>query len=458
MAASRKSTPLRPEPDLLQAVLEALQPFAGQRCVVGLSGGLDSVVLLDLAARVAPQLDILLSAIHVNHQLSPHADAWQQFCLQRASSLGISCQARKVSLQRKGGNSLEAVARDARYAVYRQSDADVILLAHHLDDQCETLLLRLLRGTGIHGLGAMPQTRPLGDTGKIVLRPLLQYRRSELVAYADSRSLTHIHDESNDQLHFRRNWLRHHLLPQLEQTYPGYRQQLQAASQHARESADLLDELAQADCVGDPVAGWLDLQALLHLSPARQRNLLRWFLRHWLLVPSAAELQQLQQQMLHARADAAPQVQLGDYRLRRFQGRMYLQRRLNSPVPCPVITDLQLTSPGIHPLPGWGGALRLTETCGAGVAANWLYGCRLRVGRRNGGERIRPAPGAATRLLKHLLQEAAVPPWLRPGLPLLWLGDQLVIVPGVASAAGFQAGTGEAGVHIEWLPDIRSSA
>ena len=435
-------------------MLDALRPFAGQRCVVGLSGGLDSVVLLDLAARTAPQLEIQLSAVHVNHQLSPHAGAWQQFCLQLASSLGISCHAHKVSLQRKGGNSLEAVARDARYAVYRQCDADVILLAHHLDDQCETLLLRLLRGTGIHGLGAMPQSRPLDDAGKIVLRPLLQHRRSELVAYADTRSLTHIHDESNEQLHFRRNWLRHRLLPELEQAYPGYRQQLQAASRNARESADLLDELAQADCVGDPAAGWLDLQAMLPLSPARQRNLLRWFLRHWLLAPSAAELQQLQQQMLHAREDAIPQLDLGDYRLRRFQGRMYLQRRLGSPAPCPVIADLQLTSPGIHPLPGWGGTLRLTETCGAGVTASWLYGSRLRVSRRNGGERIRPAPAAATRPLKLLLQEAAVPPWLRPGLPLLWQGDQLVIVPGIAAAADVLAGIGEAGVHVEWLPDI----
>ncbi len=453
MAGSRKLPPLLPELQRIEScVTAALQPFAGRRCVVGLSGGLDSVVLLDLLARIAPRFALQLSALHVNHQISPNADNWQQFCQQLAHVYSIPLQVRRVQLRRSGGESLEAVARTARYAAYHAADADLILLAHHLDDQCETMLLRLLRGAGTHGLAAMPDSRPLDHADKLLLRPLLQIPREQLKTYAHAAGLRWIDDESNDDTRYRRNWLRHELLPRIEQVFPAYRRQLRQAAQHSRESADLLDELAAQDFHGELAEGWLELAALLPLSPARQRNLLRWFLRQRDVTPSAAVLEQLQQQMLQARVDAEPQIRIGGWLAERYRERMYLRRMAVEPR-CPPQTGIDLLGRTEAVFPEWQGRLVMTARVGQGVGLRWLSAHRLDMRKRVGGERLRPILGGAQRQLKHLLQEAAIPPWRRNTLPLLWIGDRLVAVPGVTVAAEFQASAGEDGVQICWQHD-----
>lgn len=452
--ASRKSLPLQPDiHPLLQRLTAELAPFSGRSCALGLSGGLDSVVLLDLLAQVAPQLGLQLSAIHVNHQISRFAGQWQQFCCELTQQYGIPLQVRKVTLHRQGGESLEAVARDARYQAYAGLNTDVVLLAHHLDDQCETLMLRLLRGAGVHGLTGMPQQRPLASSSATLLRPLLGATRAELQCYAEQRGLRWINDDSNDDVRFRRNWLRHQLLPQIETVFPAYRRQLSQASQHLGDAAQLLDEMAAADFIGDLADARIDLRPLLLLNEPRQRNLLRWFLRQNGVMASTLLLEQLRQQILFAADDAEPLVQIGDWNAERYRDAMYLYRRQQLDVP-PAVTLVWQGEAEIA-VPEWGGRLLFSPGYGLqAVSAKQLQSAPIQLRPRLGGERLRPAAKAANRQLKHLLQEAGIPPWRRRFLPLIWQKECLIAVPALAVAAEFQASDTADGVEIIWEPSL----
>lgn len=452
MAASRKSLPLQPDiHPLLQRLTAALAPFSGRSCAIGLSGGLDSVVLLDLLAQIAPQLALRLSAIHVNHQISRFAGQWQQFCCELTQQYAIPLQIRQVTLQRRGGESLEAVARDARYHAYAELNVDVLLLAHHLDDQCETLMLRLLRGAGVHGLSGMPPQRSLANSAATLLRPLLGATRAELQCYAEQRGLRWINDDSNDDVRFRRNWLRHQLLPQIETIFPAYRQQLSQTSQHLGDAALLLDEMAAADFVGNLADARIDLSPVLLLNEARQRNLLRWFLRQKNLTASTQLLEQLRQQMLFAADNAEPLLQIGDWHAERYRGSMYLHRRQQFDVP-PVLS-LSWQGEAEIAIPEWGGRLLFRSGYGLqAISAAQLRSMPIQLRPRQGGERLRPAAKAANRQLKHLLQEAGIPPWRRRLLPFIWQKECLIAAPGVAVAVEFQALDAADGVEIIWEP------
>lgn len=454
MGDSRKSPPLQPEPASLPEhhVQQALAPLAGKHCTVGLSGGIDSVVLLDAAARCAPAFGIQLAAVHVHHGLSQDADGWQQFCIALAAEYGIKCSAHRVALCRRGGESLEALARDARHAVFAQLDTDAVLLAHHLDDQCETFLLRLLRGAGVQGLGGMRATRPLNAGHALLVRHLLSVTRQDILSHAAARGLSHVSDTSNHDLRFRRNWLRLSVLPQLESVYPAYRRQIEQSCQHLQEASDLLEQIGCSDFAGDLGQRWLDLDHLCHLPQARQRNLLRWFLRQSGISLSAAELAQLMAQLLNARPDSQPSLCSGLWWIGRYRNRLCLWPATRPA--CPAYSGLLLDDTGPISLPGWDGSLHLARSIGKGIARHFLNGQTVSVRPRQGGERLRPSPHGSRRQVKHLLQEAGIAPLLRQRWPMLWINDQLLAIPGVAVAAEFQAAPDEEGLWPEWGGDF----
>jgi tRNA(Ile)-lysidine synthase len=211
----------------------------GGRLLVGLSGGVDSVVLLDLLRRLSKRLGLELAALHVNHQINPAAGRWAAFCRAFCRRHGVALTVVRVKVPRR--SSLEAAARAARYRAFAAQPSDFIVLAHNLDDQAETVFLQLLRGAGVKGLSAMPVVR------NSILRPLLEVPRSEIEAYARQRKLKWIEDDSNADLGFDRNFLRHRVLPVIAQRYPSYRKTLARASRNLAEAAQLLDELAAAD-------------------------------------------------------------------------------------------------------------------------------------------------------------------------------------------------------------------
>lgn len=437
MASSRKG-----EPDLQGRVLAQLQAdlAPGSRLSVGFSGGLDSTVLLHLLAELRPAAGHALSAVHVHHGLSCHADAWADHCRTVCAGLAVPIEIRRVRVQ-AAGEGPEAAARAARYAAFAVLDTDVLALAHHRDDQAETVLAQLLRGGGARGLAAMPACRPLPGGRVRLWRPLLGTPRADLLAWAQARGLTWVEDDSNRETHLARNALRHDILPRLESRFPGAGATLARAAGRFAEIAALLDDLADLDGQGAVDATGLLLERLAALPEARARNLLRRYLERSGAELHPEALREALRQLLAARADARVRVAFGPVLLLRHGGRAVA-------VPAARTAD----TPAREFL--WRGEPRLDLGEGETLVFQAVMGegVRLEPGRatvrfRRGGEKLRPAPKRPRRLLKDLLREAAIPTWQRAGLPLLYVGERLVWVAGIGADADFRAGPGEPG----WL-------
>ena len=457
MASSRKLSRSRPGPAdpaaRVAAQLESIiKPSA--HLVAGLSGGADSVVLLDCLRRAARKLRFRLSALHVNHQLSPNAGRWAAFCRSLCRSRGIPFESVKVSVGCKGG--VEAAARAARYAAFARQDCDYIVLAHHGDDQVETLLLQLLRGAGVKGLAGMPhvrkpkvESRKSKDPSPSILRPMLDVTRREILDYARARGLKWIEDESNLDTRFRRNFLRQEVLPAIERRFPAYRTTVARASRHLAEAAGLLDDMAAADGAGQIADGSLAVQALRRLPRARARNLLRYFLdSHGLAMPGTERLEEALRQALAAKDDARISIEMDGAQVKRFGGRLYVvDARL-----APAEIRRRWVGKRRMDLPEFGGTLRLERSKGRGISIARLRGAVVTVRSRQGGERLQPDCRRPRRSLKNLLQEGRVPPWLRERMPLIFHGEALVWVPGIGVDCAYQARRGEAAWMPAWLP------
>lgn len=449
MANSKK---LQPD-GLAEFVALKLTPWvgAGQRLTLALSGGVDSMVLLDILAQLRVTLKFQLSALYVNHQISPNAPAWGRFCAEACMRLGVPYTEETVVLEQSGGASLEALARAARYRVFVCHDTDFIALAQHLDDQVETLLLQLLRGAGMKGLSAMPDIRDQGsggrDQGAALIRPMLEIPRSAIVGYATKHALKWVEDESNQDVAFDRNFLRHDLLPVLEKRFPAYRETFARSARHFAEAAGLLDELAEIDADGAIHENRLEVVALRRLSPARARNLLRYYLDGQRMpMPSAVRLDNMLRQLMDARPDARIHIRQGDFELRRYRDIVYALHKLDD-----RIAELSLPWHFEQELALPFGYLSFERQWGKGISLARLAAKPVTVRYRRGGERMRPTCGRPTRSLKNLLQETAVPPWQRERLPLLYCGDELVFVPEVGIACAYQANPGEDGMLAKFI-------
>lgn len=317
MANSRK----RPRADLEKHLLGFLKRHqaSSRKLLLGLSGGLDSRVLLHLLVRVRPSLDFELSAVHVNHRISPNADSWGVFCAGLCKDAAVPYRIVEIDVPRDSGLGLEAAAREARYRVLLAQDAEAVMLAHHQDDQAETLLLQLLRGAGVKGLAAMPEA--VDRQGKWFLRPLLEVSRPELLDYARANDLQWIEDESNLDLAYDRNYLRRHIMPVLESRFPAARRTLARSASHLAEAAALLEELAREDAARAMYGGRLDLSLLKVMTTARAANLLRyWLLERSGFALSTARLDDIRSQLLDSRPDARIRIKIGGFTLSRRRG------------------------------------------------------------------------------------------------------------------------------------------
>jgi tRNA(Ile)-lysidine synthase len=449
---------------LIARVTEQLRNVVqpADRLLVGLSGGVDSVVLLDSLTRLRRSLRFRLAALHVNHQLSPNAGRWAAFCRTLCRVRGVPFKGVKVRVAR--GDSMEAAARAARYAAYAREPADYIVLAQHQDDQAETVLLQLLRGAGVKGLAAMPPIRKAkgerrkseGDPSLVtrhsspsILRPLLDVTRSEILDHAKARKLKWVEDESNAETYFLRNFLRHEVLPVIARRFPGYRGTLARSAQHLAEASRVLDEVAAADGAGEMEDGTLAVDALRRLPAARAKNLLRYFLsRHGASMPGTDRLDEALRQALTAREDARVLVEVGDLELRRFEGRLHAVPRLAAPQ---AGYARRWRGERKMPLPQLGGVLAMDRGRGDGISVARLRGRPVTVRTRRGGERLQPDARRPRRSLKNLLQEARVPPWQRGRLPLVYCGEDLVWAPVIGVDCAFRAAAGEAAIVPAWM-------
>jgi tRNA(Ile)-lysidine synthase len=427
------------------------EPFAST-FVVALSGGRDSMVLLDAMATVASGRPLALSAVHVHHGLSPNADRWADFCAAECARRAVPLAVHRVRVEGAADLGIEAAAREARYRVFDAIDADFVVVAHHAGDQAETLLLQLLRGSGPHGLAAMPRVRDLPSRGTLV-RPLIGLPPAAIDAYAKARGLAWIEDESNADVSMNRNFLRHEIAPRLAARFPGYPATLARAASHQADAAVLLDDLAALDARDAIVdaadrGAMLDRRALSVLAARathRARNLLRWFLRqHGLRAPSATRLDEMLRQLAHAADDARVQLAHDGAEVGVHRGRIVV----HPPAVPPYATDWH----GETSLALPHGTLEFAPTAGTGLAAATLAAATVAVRPRSGGERIRVERNRPRQSVKRLLQAAGVPHWQRDALPFIWCGDDLAAVPGVGVDIAFVATAGEPGIEIHWHP------
>lgn len=307
------------------AVAQCLGDNAGSRqtYVVGLSGGMDSMVLLDVLLRLAPKLDLAkrqIKALHINHGISPNAYKWERFCRAACADIGIGFQARRVVVERGSPDGLENAARRARYEIFSRTKADKILLAHHQDDQAETLLFNLLRGSGIRGAAGIPESR-----GR-VLRPLLGVGRLAIEEYAHCHKMSWVEDESNLDSAFTRNYIRQEVFPLLRRRFPSASASLAAAAGRFSEALSLLDELAVQDFGSESPCFPLPINQLKELSEPRARNLLRYLLANATVqIPSEERLREALRQLMWAAPDRHPAIRMGSQILRRRSGWVVLE-------------------------------------------------------------------------------------------------------------------------------------
>jgi tRNA(Ile)-lysidine synthase len=446
MAGSRKPAAA----SLAKHVRECLAGYLtrGRRLCLALSGGVDSVVLLDLLDRLRGELGFTLTAIHVNHRLSPHADEWARFCAELTAARGVPLRVETVRVRGRKGRGVEAQAREARYQALLAVPADYVVLAHHLDDQVETVFLNLLRGSGVRGLAGMPMAR--GGEGPRLLRPLLEVPRAVILDYARARGLQWVEDESNRDPALTRNFLRQEILPRIEARFPAYRQAVLRASRHLAEADSLLDELGFMDLRPHLKDGRLRVAALGDLALSRAKNLLRVFLKaQGAPLPDAVRLDEMLHQLLSASPDARVEILWGGFALRRYRGEAWVEPARSLPAADwvrPWRGENRLELPELDCV------LEFEPTVGEGIALTALEGRRVELRLRQGGERLRPDCRRPRRSVKKLLQEAGLPPWLRARLPFLWVEGFLVAIPNLGVECGWQAKAGEPGLALALRP------
>jgi tRNA(Ile)-lysidine synthase len=430
------------DPEALRQRLLRFSPVIGY--CVAYSGGRDSHVLLHLMAALRGRLPVPVRAVHVDHGLQPAAADWAAHCRRVCDALEMPLTVLTVTCTADSRGSLEEAARAARYRAFGEilRDGEALLLAHHREDQAETVLLRLLRGAGVHGLAGMPSMRPLGRGW--LLRPLLDVPRAALAQYAQAQSLRWVEDPSNRDDRFDRNFLRCRVLPLLAQHWPGYAAPLARAAEHAREAAELADALADLDLAHCAAGAGIDVEALRMLPEPRQRNLLRlWLRRRGLRPPGDARLRSGLRALTAAGPDRSPMLEWGNARLRRYRDRLLLEQ---GDAPCPLpprAWDLA------HSLDLSDGQLVVEPALGEGLRRD-LRERRVEIRFRAGGERCRPVGRPHGQSLKKLLQEQGVPPWERGRLPLIYVDGALAAVADLWICHGFQAESGEPGLRPIW--------
>lgn len=407
-----------------------------QRLVVAFSGGVDSRVLLELAAQYTKTHGIDCQAIHVHHGLSDNADQWAEQCQVWCDDLSVPLAVERVSLDVHSGESIEKLARDARYNAFKSHlrQGDVLVTGQHVDDQVETFLLALKRGSGPKGLSSMAKVMPF--SGAHIVRPMLSVTRAEIEAFARRMGLTWVEDESNQDVRFDRNFIRHQVTPLLTERWPSFRESVSRSAQLCAEQEMLLDELLASHlqrALGDDQS--LSVEVLSAHSALLRARLLRMWLGHCQqAMPSQKQLQLIWEEVACAQRDANPKLILNGVEVRRFNQKLYLVRETKD-------------------LSGWqgdvsvGGRLLLPDSLGhvslqAGGSESEPgrrvqtfslpdQNAVLRVTFNPEGLSAHPVGRGHSRKLKKLFQEYQVPSWLRRRTPILMDGDRVIAVLGL---------------------------
>ena len=425
---------------LLESLARLPQP---RRYWVGFSGGADSTALLQALHENREHLAAPLHAVHYHHGLHASADDWLTHCRAFCRARDIPFHGERLHVAAEPGSSPEEAARDARYrsAAKLLQAGEMLLTAHHAQDQAETLFLNLMRGSGVEGLAGIPALRDLGLGW--VGRPLLGVERPELENWLRARSIDWIDDTSNADPAFDRNYLRHEIFPLLEQRWPGLTRRLARTARHARQAAGAMAAFIghrTGESLRDPVC--LPVHTLLDLDPAMRSLILReWLRRHEIPALPEARINEFLQQLAGAASGSRAEVRWADWMLKRYRDDLWLQPDL----PDLVCRSSQWQNAERVTLGATSGTLSLTGPNGA-PPPGWT------VGPRRSGIRFRETADGPSRALKYCFQAAGVPPWLRPGVPILYWDDEPVAIGDGIIAERLRRWLDEHETELSWRP------
>lgn len=428
---------------------------------VAYSGGLDSSVLLRMAKKYATKHGTVLYAFHVHHGISPNANAWLEHCRVECASSDVIFDSRNINVGKKDKGGIEEAARNKRYAALgdlcREHHISLLLTAHHQDDQAETVLLQLLRGTGVAGLSGMDVVNVapdlLGDANLVMARPLLMLTRENLDCYAVSENIAYIDDESNADTRYARNTLRHKVMPSLAECFPGFQERFARTAQHAQSAQRLLIELAAQDLTQCQEGECIDVNQLRMLSEDRSYNLLRyWFGLRGVRMPSTSWLSEMRMQLLEARPDAQLCVTHADCHIRRYRDRIFITPRFDNAGLSTPSQLFQWNGEATMMFPHFGGIMHF-EAAEQGLEAEWLRTQILSIRLRSGGEKLKLALNRPTKSLKYHYQACDVPAWERERLPIIdTAAGKLLFAAGVGmDCHSFSSGSGLC-INFRWQP------
>ena len=404
---------------------------------LALSGGVDSVVLLHLLHQLQNRQNFTLKASHVHHGLSKNADKWVKFCEKLCTKLSVPLDVHYIKLPQKKSLGIEGEARQLRYEKLLQSKTDLVVLAHHEDDQAETFLLQLIRGAGVKGLSSMAHF----DDSRRLWRPLLNASRTDIETYAKKHKLKWIEDESNQNIDFDRNFIRSKVLPILKNRFNHIIKVIYRSSSHLAEAQNLLDDLAKIDLKSylksNNYKNKLQVKTLDKLSNSRAKNVLRYWLEiNDQLMPSKDLLDELLRQVLTAKKDAELKIQLSkDFEIRRYKDEIYIAEKnqkgqKNYEIIWKGESEILLPN---------GAQLNFKKVKGRGINFKFLDNQKLKIRNRQGGESFKPDSKRPTKKIKQLLQESDLPPWEREFFPIIFVGDELACVPNFGIDQKYQA-------------------
>jgi len=427
---------------------------------VAYSGGLDSHVLLHAIVGLVGANRVI--AIHVNHQLSSNANNWQRHCEEQCSALGVNLVCELVDVTNRG-SGLEQAARDARYDAFEKllNKNDLLILAHHADDQAETVLYRLFRGSGIKGISGIPETRLLGD-GKL-FRPLLHFSRADLESYASTHDIKWVEDKSNQEIVFDRNFIRHKILPVITDRWPEVVSQLSRSAKLYEEAGHLVNILAEQDLKNmkekSERVGWsISIDMIKCLEKARQKNVIRhWVAEHKMPLPPYSVLGAVLNQMLSSSSDAQPLVSWSGVELRRFNKKLYLFS-VDFDDSSHIIDRKKGISSSAKFSISWDGVSRILLPNNSSLSTKISSAGGLKIHKKNiieirfrgGGERCKPFGRSGSNTLKKLFQEHNLEPWLRNKVPLVYVDGILAAVGDLWVCDDFFALANETGVELKW--------
>jgi tRNA(Ile)-lysidine synthase len=413
---------------------------------VALSGGIDSVVLLHLLHQLQKRQTFTLKASHVHHGLSKNADKWVKFCEKLCTKLSIPLDVNYIKLPQKKPLGIEGEARQLRYEKLLKSQTDLVVLAHHEDDQAETFLLQLIRGAGVKGLSSMAHF----DATRRLWRPLLNASRIDIESYAKKHKLKWIEDESNQNIDFDRNFIRSKVLPILKNRFNHIIKVISRSASHLAEAQSLLDDLAKIDLKSHSKSTnykhKLKVKTLEKLSNARAKNVLRFWLEiNDQMMPSKDLLDELLRQVLTAKKDAELKIHLSkEFEIRRYQDEIYIVSKKQK-----NLKNYEIIWAGESEiiLPN-GQKLIFKKVKGRGINLKFLDHQKLKIRNRQGGEFFKPDSKRPTKKIKQLLQESDFLPWERDFLPLFFVGEDLAFVPNFGIDMKFQTNAKELGLEV----------